>query len=376
MHSERGKLKQWKDCSCTDAGYRWCPIRKICSGFANRNCRSDHTDKVKTENCGRKGARRRRTSRKRRLRRGRLDGRYFRRLFAKHPVALVEFYAPWCGHCKALKPAYDEAAGILENSKAVRKSWRRRSEVGPRARCEWIPNHQIFRDGEMEEDYEGGRDTYDLVEYMRESVWSKQTKTKMPHVVSFNMNIANSLLKHKVKRQMMVFANKKQLAAMKEELDKAKFWNQMAQTCWCDFGHHRYFVEPVIRRFEVKAQRGLSTGLPIQVVSGASALEQRFSDDDSKTRRPQRFVQLCQDLESLHFTKCFTCTASICWQKGERSYWKQFVKKRMTIKWCNSVLYMPECGHCKGLLKYKRCKLHANRSSKCEILPSMGQRTR
>ena len=43
----------------------------------------------------------------------------------------------------------------------------------------------------------------------------------MPRVVSFNMNIANSLLKHKVKRQMMVFANKKQLAAMKEELDKA-----------------------------------------------------------------------------------------------------------------------------------------------------------
>ena len=43
-------FKQWKDCkSCTDAGYGWCPIRRMCGGFANRNCRGDHTDKVKTD---------------------------------------------------------------------------------------------------------------------------------------------------------------------------------------------------------------------------------------------------------------------------------------------------------------------------------------
>uniref|UniRef100_A0A8C9W0R2 Protein disulfide-isomerase A5 n=1 Tax=Scleropages formosus TaxID=113540 RepID=A0A8C9W0R2_SCLFO len=71
----------------------------------------------------------------------------------EHPSALVMFYAPWCGHCKKMKPEYEEAAEILnrdDDSPGVLAAVDAtvQKAVGERFKISGFPTVKYFEKGE------------------------------------------------------------------------------------------------------------------------------------------------------------------------------------------------------------------------------------
>ncbi|XP_043963266.1 protein disulfide-isomerase A6 isoform X2 [Gambusia affinis] len=84
-------------------------------------------------------------------------------------VWLVEFFAPWCGHCKNLEPEWAAAAtAVKEQTKgkvrlgAVDATVHQ--VVSSRYGVRGFPTIKIFRKGEEPEDYQGGRTRGDIIE--------------------------------------------------------------------------------------------------------------------------------------------------------------------------------------------------------------------
>ena len=88
------------------------------------------------------------------------------------PSVLVMFYAPWCGHCKAMKADYAKAAKQLteENISHVLATVDAtvETQLAKRFDIRGYPSLKFFRRGQQVEDYRGGRTTTDLVTYIRE----------------------------------------------------------------------------------------------------------------------------------------------------------------------------------------------------------------
>jgi len=83
---------------------------------------------------------------------------------------LIEFYAPWCGHCKSLAPKYDELAKKLkkESNIVIAKMDATENDVPSPYQVQGFPT--IFfapkNSKQNPRKYEGGREVDDFIKYL------------------------------------------------------------------------------------------------------------------------------------------------------------------------------------------------------------------
>ena len=97
--------------------------------------------------------------------------------------ALVEFFAPWCGHCKTLAPIYEELAGKYEFAKdkvtIAKVDADSEKDLGRRFGVQGFPTLKWF-DGKSDtpEDYKSGRDLDSLSNFIADKTGIKAKEKK------------------------------------------------------------------------------------------------------------------------------------------------------------------------------------------------------
>lgn len=99
-----------------------------------------------------------------------LSDQNFNDQLKKHDILLVMFYAPWCGHCKRMKPEYLAAAKELvkdgfSNCLAM-VDCTVNPEVTEQFNIEGFPTIKLFKNGKYIKDYTGERTVEEIKKFV------------------------------------------------------------------------------------------------------------------------------------------------------------------------------------------------------------------
>ena len=81
---------------------------------------------------------------------------------------LIDFWAPWCGPCKSMAPAFEEAARLLAPGVRLGKvDTQAQQALGARFQVQSIPTLVLFRGGREIDRLSGARPAKDIVAWAK-----------------------------------------------------------------------------------------------------------------------------------------------------------------------------------------------------------------
>ena len=96
----------------------------------------------------------------------------FDEFISTNPSVLVMFYAPWCGHCKALKPHYTEASSVLKEEgvegKLAAVDATSETKLGSKYDVSGYPTLKYFQNGELVYDYGFARTKEAIIDFIKD----------------------------------------------------------------------------------------------------------------------------------------------------------------------------------------------------------------